>query len=172
MLNNQNLNNLNLNNNINVDGIELGQAKEVRYVHQPTAPPEAHTYAQEQTSYLHQCQTAPNNEKNKFINKCFIAIIIIFMIASSICLVINDRNIKENKTTIGLLQGDVDNQSSNQDDPPGHPDVTPKFFVEDNELFSSTSPDPIFSFENLKVVEGDTPKLSVEDNKLVCSTSP
>ena len=77
------------------------------------------------------------------------------MIASSICFVINDRNIRENKTTIGLLQGEVDNQSSNQNDPQGHPDVTPKFFVEDDKLYSSASPEPIFNLDKLRGGTGE-----------------
>ena len=64
--NNQNLNNINL----NVDGIELGQGREVQYVPQPTAPV-AHTYVkaptQAQTSYLYPCQVTPNHEKSKYI---------------------------------------------------------------------------------------------------------
>ena len=178
--NNQNLNNKNLNNqNLNNGGIELGQVREVQYVPQQVA----HAPAQAQTRYLYQCQTAPDNQKSKYINKCFIAIIIIFMIASSICFIINDRNIQENKTTIELLKVNADEKSSNQRDPQGNPVVTPTFFVKDNKLYSSASPEPIFDFSELKGSTGGkgdtgekgdpgiTPKLTVKDNKLFSSTS-
>jgi hypothetical protein len=150
--NNQNLNNKNLNNqNLNNGGIELGQVREVQYVPQQVA----HVPAQAQTRYLYQCQTAPDNQKSKYINKCFIAIIIIFMIASSICFIINDRNIQENKTTIELLKVNADEKSSNQRDPQGNPVVTPTFFVEGNILYSSTSPEPIFNLDKLKGGTGE-----------------
>ena len=176
--NNQNLNNINL----NVDGIELGQAKEVQYVPQPTAPVannyvQAPAQAQVNTRYLYPCQVPLDKQKNKYMTKVFIAIIMIFMIVSSICFVVNDRNVQQNKNSIELLKTEVDNQSSNQRDHQGDPVDTLTFFVEDNMLYSSKSTDPIFDFSQLKGLTGEkgengiTPNLYVEDDRLYSSTS-
>lgn len=102
------------------------------------------------------------------------------MIASSICFVVYDRNVQQNKNSIELLKTEVDNQSSDQRDPQGNPEVTPTFFVEDNKLYSSVSTDPIFDLSQLKGLTGEkgengengiTPNLYVEDDKLFSSTS-
>ena len=164
--------------NLNNGGIELGPIREVQYV-----------VPQAQLNVVEQNRQNDNRNNSKYMTKCFIAIIIIFMIASSICFVINDRNIQENKTTIELLQVNADEKSSNQRDPQGNPVVTPTFFVEDNKLYSSASPEPIFDFSELqgptggkgdtgdkgdtgeKGDPGITPQLTVKDNKLFSSTS-
>ena len=173
MLNNQTLNNQNLNNqNLNNGGIELGPIREVQFV-----------VPQAQLNVVEQNRQNDNRNNFKFMTKCFIAIIISFMIASSICFVVNDRNVQQNKTSIELLKSKVDNQSSNQRDPQENPVVTPTFFVEDNKLYSSTSTDPILDLSEIegptggkgdtgdKGDPGITPKLYVEDNKLFSSTS-
>ena len=171
MLNNQTLNN---------GGIELGQIREVQYV-----VPQAQLNVEEQAqlNVVEQNRQNDNRVNFKYMTKCFIAIIIIFMIATSICFVVYDRNVQQNKTSIELLKSEVDNQSSNQKGAQGDPGDTLTFFVEDNKLYSSASADPILNFSEFQGLTGGkgdtgdkgdpgiTPELYVEDNKLFSSTS-
>jgi hypothetical protein len=149
--------------NLNNGGIELGPIREVQYV-----------VPQAQLNVVEQNRQNDNRNNFKYMTKCFIAIIISFMIASSICFVVYDRNVQQNKNSIELLKTEVDNQSSNQRDHQGDPVDTLTFFVEDNKLYSSKSTDPIFDLSQLKGLTGEngiTPNLYVEDDKLFSSTS-
>ena len=89
---------------------------------------------QAQLNVVEQNRQNDNRVNFKYMTKCFIAIIIIFMIATSICFVVYDRNVQQNKTSIELLKSEVDNQSSNQNGAQGDPGDTLTFFVEDHNL--------------------------------------
>jgi hypothetical protein len=183
--NNQNLNGRNLGNvqaqprldniNLNVDGIELGQVKEVQYVTQPTAPTHNPSledeWRREQKNKIEE-----NRNRIKSLNTCSKLWIILFVIGLGSLAIFAAHN----SVRIDKIDSNDTTDSESKVVDQGDPGDTLTFFVEDNKLYTSKSTDPIFDLSQLQGPPGEkgengengiTPNLYVEDDKLFSSTS-